>query len=59
MTKKITSEKSKTTEMIFIGWLAEVGFSECVRGYKNASYYTIKTNLQGGKCTVANSCNIW
>lgn len=44
--------------MIFIGRLAEVGFNECVRGYKNASHYTIKTKLQGGKYTVANSCNM-
>lgn len=44
--------------MIFIGRLAEMGFNECVRGYKNASHYTIKTKLQGGKYTVANSCNM-
>lgn len=44
--------------MIFIGRLAEVGFNECVRGYKNASHYTIKTKLRGGKYTVANSCNM-
>lgn len=44
--------------MIFIGRLAEVGFNECVKGYKNASHYTIKTKLQGGKYTVANSCNM-